>query len=180
MVSREHLSNRGLVCYPCSVEVPILDPRIAPMKPVYFIVVAFLVGLIPTTQASDWPTILGPTRDNVSVEKGIITPWPKTGLKKIWECDLGIGYAPPVVANGRLYHFGRFGDNARVTCCEAATGKEVWKFEYPTAYVDRYGYEPGPRACPVVDGDRVYLYGPEGLLYCLKAIDGKELWKVDT
>jgi outer membrane protein assembly factor BamB len=151
------------------------------MKPVSFaLAAAFVVGIALSARASDWPTILGPNRDNVSTEKGIISPWPKSGLKKLWECDLGIGYAPPVVAGGRLFHFGRFGDNARLTCREAATGKELWKFEYPTAYEDRYGYEPGPRACPVVDGDRVYLHGVEGMLFCLKTDDGKELWKFDT
>lgn len=138
------------------------------------------VALIASSApAADWPTFLGPTRDNVSTEKGIIAPWPKDGLKKLWECELGIGYPPPVVAAGKLYHFDRFGDNARLTCREAKTGKPLWKFEYPTDYEDRYGYEPGPRACPVVDGDRVYLYGPEGLLYCVST-DGKELWKFDT
>ncbi len=151
------------------------------MKPVPSLLLLVLVLVsIPNADASDWPTILGPTRNNVSTEKGIITPWPKTGLKKLWECDLGIGYAPPVVAGGRLFHFDRFNDNARLTCREATTGKELWKFEYPTAYVDRYGYEPGPRACPVVDGDRVYLHGVEGMIYCLKTEDGKELWKLDT
>ena len=40
----------------------------------------------------------------------------------------------------------------------------VWKFEYPTDYEDLYGYDPGPRACPVVDGDRVYVHGAEGML----------------
>jgi outer membrane protein assembly factor BamB len=47
-------------------------------------------------------------------------------------------------------------------------------------YEDRYGYEPGPRACPMVDGDRVYLHGVEGMLHCLNTADGKELWKFDT
>ena len=36
------------------------------------------------------------------------------------------------------------------------------------------------RACPVVDGDRVYIYGPDGMLHCLGAADGKLRWKVDT
>ena len=31
-----------------------------------------------------------------------------------------------------------------------------------------------------MDGDRVYIYGPEGKLHCLKTADGKELWKLDT
>ncbi|MCE9563439.1 MAG: PQQ-like beta-propeller repeat protein [Planctomycetes bacterium] len=148
------------------------------MKPLLLILTVAL--FTATTTAADWPTILGPTRDGVSSEKGIITPWPKTGLKKLWECELGIGFAPPVVVAGKLYEFGRFEDKARATCRDAVTGKVLWKFEYPTTYEDRYGYEPGPRACPVVDGDRVYLYGPEGMLYCLKTEDGKEVWKLDT
>ncbi len=151
------------------------------MKPVFFVIAAFLFAVTaPNAHAGDWPTILGPSRNGVSTEKGIIAPWPKAGLKKIWECDLGIGFAPPVVAGGRLFHFDRFQDTARVTCRDAVTGKELWKFEYPTAYEDRYGYDPGPRACPVVDQDRVYLYGAEGMLYCLKTDNGKELWHVDT
>ena len=44
-------------------------------------------------RAADWPTFLGPTRDGASSEKGLITPWPKEGLKKVWECELGIGFA---------------------------------------------------------------------------------------
>jgi outer membrane protein assembly factor BamB len=141
--------------------------------------VVLLLGVEPLA-AADWPTLLGPKRDGVSTEKGIIAPWPKSGLKKLWECDLGIGYAPPVVAGGRLFHFDRFDDHARLTCRDAATGKQHWKFEYPIEYVDRYGYEPGPRACPMVDGDRVYLHGVEGMVYCLQVKDGKELWKLDT
>lgn len=151
------------------------------MKSVFSAVAAILVTLTPlTVYSADWPTILGPTRNGVSTEKGIIAPWPKSGLKKLWECDLGIGFAPSVVAGGRLFHFDRFEDNARVTCRDAVSGKKLWDFAYPTSYEDRYGYDPGPRACPVVDQDRVYLHGVEGMLYCLKTDDGKVLWKVDT
>ncbi|MBA4187913.1 MAG: hypothetical protein C0467_07830 [Planctomycetaceae bacterium] len=139
-----------------------------------------IVLLVGSASGADWPTILGPTRDGISPEKGIITPWPKTGLKKLWECPLGIGFAPPVVVGGKLFHFDRFENKARATCREAASGKELWKFEYPTAYEDRYGYDPGPRACAMVDGDRVYLYGAEGMLVCLKAEDGKEIWRLDV
>jgi len=148
------------------------------MKPIPFLLAFTLV--VSTATGADWPTILGPTRDGVSTEKGIIAPWPKTGLKKIWECELGIGFAPPVVVSGKLYEFGRFENQNRATCRDALTGKAIWKFEYTTDYEDRYGYEPGPRACPLIDGDRVYLYGPEGMLYCLNIADGKELWKLDV
>jgi outer membrane protein assembly factor BamB len=145
----------------------------------YTALVALLLAA-PAARAADWPGFLGPTADGKSPETGIIAPWPKEGLKKLWECDLGVGYAPPVVADGRLFHFDRFGDNARLTCRDAATGKELWKFEYPMEYEDVYGYDPGPRSCPVVDGDRVYIHGVEGMVHCVRAADGKPLWKFDT
>jgi len=133
----------------------------------------------PIRTGSDWPTILGPTRDGVSTEKGILTTWPKEGLKKLWECDLGQGYAPPVTADGKLYHFDRFGDAARLTARNAETGELLWKYEYPTEYEDQYGYDPGPRASPVVDGDHIYIHGVDGVLACITTA-GKEVWKVDT
>jgi len=42
------------------------------------------------------------------------------------------------------------------------------------------GYDPGPRCSPIVDGDRVYIYGPEGMLICVNAITGKEVWQLNT
>ena len=128
---------------------------------------------------ADWPRYLGPNADGSSLETGLVAAWPKGGPKLLWDCPLGVGYAPPVVAAGRLYHFDRFGDAVRLTCRDAATGAEKWKCEFPTAYEDQYGYEPGPRAGPVVDGDRVYIHGADGLLACV-ADGGKLVWKRDT
>ena len=145
------------------------------MRPVFPALVLAAVSL-----AADWPTFLGPTQDNVSPEKGILSPWPKDGLKKLWDCPLGVGYPPPVVAGGKLFHFDRHGDACRLTARDPATGKHLWQYEYPTTYADFYGYDPGPRACPVVDGDRIYVYGPDGMLVCLTTADGKEVWKADT
>jgi outer membrane protein assembly factor BamB len=141
---------------------------------------ASLVLITCLMAAADWPTFLGPSGNGISPEKGVPQPWPKQGLKKLWSCDLGWGYAPPVVFQGRLYHFDRFGDQARLTCRDARTGRYLWKFEYPTAYEDFYGYEPGPRACPVVDEEHVYLHGVEGMVHCLNRVDGRLVWKLDT
>jgi len=58
--------------------------------------------------------------------------------------------------------------------------KLLWQFEYPTDYRDMYGYNNGPRTCPVVDNDRVYIYGPKGILHCLNVLDGALRWKIDT
>jgi outer membrane protein assembly factor BamB len=129
---------------------------------------------------SDWPHFLGPTRDGVSTEKGPLTPWPARGPRVVWEKAVGSGYGAPAVSRGRLFLLDRHGDNARLTCLKSETGEFLWKFEYPSNYRDKYGYNNGPRCCPVVDDDRVYTFGAEGMLHCVRAVDGKLVWKVDT
>lgn len=134
-----------------------------------------------TRQAGeDWPRFLGPRGDSTSAEKGIIAPWPKEGLRIVWKRASGEGYCAPTISKGRLFHCARHGNTLRLECLNAETGQLQWKFEYETTYRDKYGYNNGPRCCPVVDGDRVYLYGPEGMLHCVRVADGKPVWKVDT
>jgi outer membrane protein assembly factor BamB len=132
------------------------------------------------TDGEDWPRFLGPTGDSVSREKGILTSWPKEGPKIVWKMAVGEGYAMPTISLGRLFLFDRTKTTARLRGFESETGKELWEFTYPTQYRDKYNYSGGPRCCPVVDGDRVYIYGPEGMLHCVRAEDGKLIWKVDT
>jgi outer membrane protein assembly factor BamB len=129
---------------------------------------------------SDWPGFLGPAGTSVSPEKGIIAPWPKKGLRVVWEKEVGTGYGMPSISKGQLFQFDRHDDQARLSCLESRTGKQLWKFEYPSDYSDYFGYNNGPRCCPVVDRDRVYIFGAEGMLHCVRASTGKMIWKVDT
>lgn len=139
-----------------------------------------LSPLAAQTKGSDWPGFLGPLGISVSPEKGIISPWPEDGLRIVWQIKTGTGYAAPTISDGKLFVFDRHDDKARLSCLEARTAKPVWKFEYPTSYEDKFNYNNGPRCCPVVDGDRVYTYGPEGTLHCIRIKDGEPIWKVDT
>lgn len=129
---------------------------------------------------SDWPTFLGPTGDGKSPETGILTAWPDGGPPLVWQRRLGESFGIGSVSRGRFYQFDRYGDDARLTCMDAETGKEIWRFEYPTDYVDMYGYNGGPRCSPVIDEDRVYIFGVEGMLHCVRTTDGTPIWKVDT
>ena len=132
------------------------------------------------TAGTDWPAFLGPTGDNKSSETGLRTDWPKAGPRIVWQQRLGTGYGMPTISRGRLFQFTRIRDQARLMCLRSETGEPLWQFEYPTDYEDLYGYDNGPRSSPVVDGDRVYILGVEGMLHCLGAEDGKLIWKVDT
>jgi hypothetical protein len=73
----------------------------------------------------------------------------------------------------------REGNQERVECLHPETGAKYWDFTYPTQFEDRYGYNNGPRASPVIDGDRVYTYGAEGKLHVLKLQTGQLYWKRD-
>jgi outer membrane protein assembly factor BamB len=128
----------------------------------------------------DWPGFLGPAGTSVSREKGIRAPWPKEGLRLVWDKQLGAGYGMPSISRGRLFLFDRQGARNRLSCLKSETGEPLWQFEYPTDYEDQFGYNNGPRCCPVVDDDRVYIYGAEGVLHCVRVTDGKPMWKVDT
>ncbi|HWB08518.1 MAG TPA: PQQ-binding-like beta-propeller repeat protein [Pirellulales bacterium] len=128
----------------------------------------------------DWPSFLGPTGDSKSRETGIRTNWPKEGPPLVWHKRVGDGYGMPAISRGRLFQFARADRQMRLACMKSETGEELWKFDYPSDYEDYYGYDSGPRCSPVVDDERVYIYGVEGMLHCLSVADGREIWKVDT
>ncbi|MDA7977216.1 MAG: PQQ-like beta-propeller repeat protein [Pirellulales bacterium] len=131
-------------------------------------------------KGEDWKTFLGPTQDSKSVETGVISPWPQDGLNVRWTVDSGEGYGAPATSLGRLYHFDRIRNSARLRCLRAETGELLWEFTYACDYADRFGYSGGPRCSPLIDEDRVYLFGPAGMLHCLNAINGELIWKRDT
>lgn len=120
--------------------------------------------------------MLGPTADSRSPEHGILTDWTAGKPKIVWSRPLGIGYGNCVVAHGRAFQFDRFGPVERLSCLKAESGDEVWKWEAAVDYEDMYGYNNGPRASPVVDHDRVYVYGVAGRLACIDIVDGRERW----
>jgi outer membrane protein assembly factor BamB len=141
---------------------------------------AALVDLGTRKTGSDWPGFLGPYGTSVSPEKGILVPAPGKNLRVVWHQRVGTGYGMPSISKGRLFQFDRHGDRARLSCLKSETGELLWKFDIPTDYEDYFGYNNGPRCSPVIDGDRVYIYGADGVLCCVRVPDGKLLWKVDT
>lgn len=153
-----------------------------------------LACMAGTAPAADWPQYLGPNRDGIWHETGILQKFPNSGLTQVWKMPIGAGYTGPAVVNGRVYlcdyklkeqsnlldqsgfQTPTASGNERVLCLDAKTGKELWKHEYPVTY-KRLQYASGPRATPTVDGDRVYTLGAMGDLICLETATGKVLWK---
>ena len=135
--------------------------------------------LAPDAVTHDWTSFLGPNHNAVSSETKLLTKWSESGPPLVWEMIKGKSYTSPAVQGQRLILFHRLGNEEVVECLHAETGERYWKFSYPTQFEDRYGYNNGPRASPVIDGDRVYTHGAEGKLHCLNLETGQVLWKRD-
>src|ERR1700687_771560 len=102
------------------------------------ILVAAVAGAdLPAT--TGWPQLLGPTRNGVSTETGLLKSWLKEGPPVAWEREVGVGYSGPVVAGEWLILLHRQGDEEVVEALEAASGKPIWKVHYETHYRDSYG-----------------------------------------
>lgn len=135
--------------------------------------------LPPAAVTHDWKAFLGPTHNAIAAETKLLKNWPRTGPKLVWEMRKGTGYSAPAVAGDRLVFAHRLGNEEIVECLHPETGERYWKFTYPTQFEDRYGYNNGPRASPVIDGERAYIYGAEGKLHCLSLQTGQLVWKRD-
>jgi len=139
---------------------------------------AFLV--LTRACAGDWPQFLGPTRNGVYAGNDLAGSWPKEGPRVVWRKKTGQGFSGPAVAGGSLILCHRTGDKDVVECCEAATGKQLWSFDYPTNYRDDFGFDEGPRATPTIVDGKVLTFSAEGLLHCLDFRTGKKIWSVNT
>ena len=53
--------------------------------------------------ADDWPQWMGPKRDNVWRETGLLESFPEGGPRVVWRTPIAGGYAGPAVAGGKLY-----------------------------------------------------------------------------
>lgn len=147
-------------------------------------------SLTSLAAAADWPQWMGPNRDDVWAETGIVDEFPAGGPQVVWRTPIHGGFAGPAVVGGKVYvtdYMKSAGDDKpaptkrnslqgmeRILCLDAGSGSEIWKHEYPCDYT--ISYPAGPRCTPTVDGDHVYCLGAMGDLVCLHAQTGKVIW----
>lgn len=143
--------------------------------------------------ADDWPQWMGPGRDGIYREAGLVDSIPEDGLHVKWRKPIAGGYAGPAVYQDRVYvsdYVRETGEiqnspggrneltgQERVQCFDAATGRLVWSHSYDCPYSVSYAI--GPRATPTVSDGRVYVLGTMGHLTCLDSNDGSVIWAKD-
>ena len=146
-------------------------------------------GLLTVSLAADdWRQWRGADRLGVWHEDGIIESFPDEGLKVKWRTPIRSGYAGPAVADGRVFVLDWLEDpesrtldgTERVVALDEETGEVLWTREWRTTYrMLMVSYARGPRATPTVDGDRVYVSGATGRLFCLDVGTGDVIWSKD-
>ena len=180
---RVRLSSPRVV--PAALTVPPLR-RVAGIA----LVLGGLAASGPAACADEWPQWMGPARDGVWRERGIVKAIPAGGLPVKWRAEVQGGYSGPAVAGGRVFvtDYARqtgavandpgarntLAGRERVLCLDAATGRLLWKHEYDRPY--SLSYASGPRCTPTVADGKVYTLGAEGDLLCLDAANGAVLW----
>lgn len=146
---------------------------IAPLATVLSCAV-MLAGMPTWLHGGDWPSWRGPERTGISSETD--WSWPADGPKVLWRAEVGTGFSSCAVAQGRVFTMGNKNDTDTVFCLDAETGKEIWKYAYPSP-LDPKAFEGGPLSTPTVDGERVYTLGKFGDCFCFETKTGRIIWQ---
>jgi len=152
-----------------------------------------MLALPIALRADDWPQWLGPQRDSIWRETGIVKALPKDGLPVVWRKPVAQGYSGPAVAAGRVYVTdwvvdkeakkpesgfprNKLAGTERVHCFDEKTGETLWTHTYDCPY--SVSYPGGPRTTPTVKDGKVYTLGTMGDLLCLDAAKGNGVHEI--
>jgi outer membrane protein assembly factor BamB len=129
--------------------------------------------------ARDWPQWRGPGRDGAIVAFTAPSTWPER-LQRLWQVEVGLGYATPLLVGDRLYLFTRQGEDEVMLALDADSGRTIWRTSYPAPFemlrsTARHG--PGPKSTPAHAGGRLFTLGMSSIVTAFDAGTGRQLWQ---
>lgn len=127
----------------------------------------------------EWPGFLGPNRDGVTVDPGLVTNWEASPPELLWKRDVGEGWSSFAVWGDRIFTQEQRGPKEYVACYELATGEPIWAAFRETRHSEALGGV-GPRSTPTLADGKVYAAGATGFLLCLDAATGADVWSVNV
>lgn len=128
-------------------------------------------------QAQNWPQYLGPGRNSISEQKGVLRTWPENGPEILWTVEVGRGFGGAAIKDGKAYLLDR--DDAvgdRMRCFDLISGKELWSLGFGSPGESSF---PGSRSVPAIDGNYIYSCGFAGDLWCIDITTRKAVWNTN-
>lgn len=118
----------------------------------------------------------GPTRDGIYPAKNLLKEWPADGPRMIWSYEgLGKGHGTVAVAHDKIYVAG-MPDSIGILYAFDMTGNLLWKKAYGLEWTGDY---PGSRSTATIVDNYLYFESGRGVVFCLDATTGTEIWSVD-
>ncbi len=139
------------------------------------------LGLGPASAASGWLNWRGPNQNGVSPAKDKLPDKLELGGPNHRWSFKAKGAGAPVIADGRVYAFGFYGETSDVEeallCLDAKTGAKIWEHRFRD-YLSDTTYNRYAIGAPVVDPEtgNVYLESTFGHVFAWNR-DGKLLWQ---
>lgn len=135
-----------------------------------------------------WPGYLGTDRSGRLDSVQLNEDWVNNPPKELWRVNCGEGWSSFAATDTTLFTQEQLDRKDCVTARSRTTGEIIWfAAESTEGFRSGLGGD-GPRATPTLgmlpdtDTQRLVVYsiGPAGLLRCLDAADGNEIWSVDV
>jgi outer membrane protein assembly factor BamB len=148
------------------------------------LVFAFSLSGFSQQISKDWPQFRGQNRDGISLE--IISPldWNQSPPELIWKTEIGSAFSEIVISKDVIYTmFSEKIDSISgfeyVAAFEKSTGKEIWRSQVDSIFIDVDGWGDGPRSTPTIDEDNIYSFSGNGKLTANSRKNGKIIWQID-
>jgi outer membrane protein assembly factor BamB len=133
----------------------------------------------PSSTPGEWPRFRGPGRDNISTDPSpLAKSWPEGGPKKLWEIEVGEGFAAAAISKGRVYvmDYDRTAQADALRCLSLDSGQEIWRYTYPEKIKRNHGMS---RTIPTVTDKYVVAITPKCRVICHDPVTGELKWKLD-
>ena len=146
---------------------------------VRFCLIVLLVGSFCAFGA-DWDQWRGPARNG---QTGYELPQTLPDkLTEVWHIEVGEGHASPLVVGKDLILFSRSDDKETLRRINGKDGSIKWETGYEAPYEMHpaaTGHGKGPKATPLIAGNRIFTLGIDGMVSAYGLNDGKLIWRKD-
>jgi outer membrane protein assembly factor BamB len=124
-----------------------------------------------------WARLWGPEGTGAAVAARALPA--SLRVHEVWRRPLGSGFSALSVDGARAYTGVSEGASDFLEALDLAGGRTLWRARLGDTYRGHDGSKDGPLSTPTVDGGRVFIVGPRGVLLAADAATGRELWRLD-